>query len=66
MSYQVRKNSLHAAQNEAHQAKVDEQQVILNSEMRKYQREQIIKRQNLEKVLLAEVRDLVLHEEISQ
>ena len=55
-SYQGRKNSLHAAQENAQREKMHEHDIVRNAELRKFRREQLLQRQNLEKVLLTEVR----------
>ena len=55
MSYQGRKNSFHASQEAALQEKIHEHSIVRNAELRKYRREQLLQRQNLEKVLLTEV-----------
>ena len=56
MSYQGRKNSLHDAQERALREKLHEHDIVRNAELRKFRREQLLQRQNLEKVLLTEVR----------
>ena len=56
MSYQGRKNSFQAAQESALQDKIREHSIVRNAELRKFRREQLLQRQNLEKVLLTEVR----------
>lgn len=53
-SYQGRKNSLHAAQENAQREKMHEHDIVRNAELRKFRREQLLQRQNLEKVLLTE------------
>lgn len=53
-SYLVRKNSLHAAQENAQREKMHEHDIVRNAELRKFRREQLLQRQNLEKVLLTE------------
>ncbi|XP_020608657.1 serine/threonine-protein kinase TAO3-like isoform X2 [Orbicella faveolata] len=53
-SYQGRKNSLHAAQENALREKMHEHDIVRNAELRKFRREQLLQRQNLEKVLLTE------------
>jgi len=55
-SYQERKNTLHAAQENALREKMHEHDIVRNAELRKFRREQLLQRQNLEKVLLTEVR----------
>lgn len=56
MSYQGRKTSFQAAQETALQEKIHEHNIVRNAELRKFRREQLLQRQNLEKVLLTEVR----------
>lgn len=56
MSYQGRKDTLHAAQENARREKSHEHDIVRNAELRKFRREQLLQRQNLEKVLLTEVR----------
>lgn len=56
MSYQGRKDHLHAAQENARREKSHEHDIVRNAELRKFRREQLLQRQNLEKVLLTEVR----------
>lgn len=56
LSYQERKNTLHAAQENALREKIHEHDIVRNAELRKFRREQLLQRQNLEKVLLTEVR----------
>lgn len=58
MSYQGQKNSLHDRQERALREKVHEHEIVRNAELRKFRREQLLQRQNLEKVLLTEVRAL--------
>ena len=55
MSYQGRKNSFQAGQEAAMQEKIHEHSIVRNAELRKFRREQLLQRQNLEKVLLTEV-----------
>ena len=55
MSYQGRKNSFHTGQETALQEKIHEHSIVRNAELRKFRREQLLQRQNLEKVLLTEV-----------
>ena len=55
MSYQGQKNSLHDRQERALREKVHEHEIVRNAELRKFRREQLLQRQNLEKVLLTEV-----------
>lgn len=54
MSYQGQKNSLHDRQERALREKVHEHEIVRNAELRKFRREQLLQRQNLEKVLLTE------------
>ncbi|XP_078362933.1 serine/threonine-protein kinase TAO1-like isoform X1 [Oculina patagonica] len=54
MSYQGRKDTLHAAQENARREKSHEHDIVRNAELRKFRREQLLQRQNLEKVLLTE------------
>ncbi|CAH3111039.1 unnamed protein product [Porites lobata] len=54
MSYQGRKTSFQAAQETALQEKIHEHNIVRNAELRKFRREQLLQRQNLEKVLLTE------------
>lgn len=54
MSYQGRKSSFQAAQETALQEKIHEHNIVRNAELRKFRREQLLQRQNLEKVLLTE------------
>lgn len=55
MSYQGRKNTFQASQDVAMKEKVHEHDIVRNAELRKYRREQLLQRQNLEKILLTEV-----------
>lgn len=54
MSYQGRKNTFQASQDVAMKEKVHEHDIVRNAELRKYRREQLLQRQNLEKLLLTE------------
>lgn len=54
MSYQGRKNTLHESQERAQREKMHEHDIVRNAELRKFRREQLLQRQNLEKVLLTE------------
>lgn len=54
MSYQGRKNTFQASQDVAMKKKVHEHDIVRNAELRKYRREQLLQRQNLEKILLTE------------
>lgn len=54
MSYQGRKNTFQASQDVAMKEKVHEHNIVRNAELRKYRREQLLQRQNLEKILLTE------------
>ena len=55
MSYQGRKNTFQASQELAMKEKVHEHNIVRNAELRKFRREQLLQRQNLEKILLTEV-----------
>lgn len=54
MSYQGRKNTFQASQELAMKEKVHEHNIVRNAELRKFRREQLLQRQNLEKILLTE------------
>ena len=56
MSYQGRKSSFQAAQENAQREKIHEHDIVRNAELRKFRREQLLQRQNLEQVLHTEVR----------
>lgn len=55
-SYQERKDGLLARLESAKREKLHEHDIVRNAELRKFRREQLLQRQDLEKVLLTEVR----------
>ena len=55
MCIRDRKNTFQASQDVAMKEKVHEHNIVRNAELRKYRREQLLQRQNLEKILLTEV-----------
>lgn len=61
LSYQGRKNSFQASQEAALQQKIREQDIVRTAELRKFRREQLLQRQNLEKILLTEVRMIIVY-----